>query len=80
VNRPRVAVDKWQIFGILLVLVGVTLLAILEGFIVKVLVDLLQLLGVFVGIGLIVIGIILLSGRHFMRRRGWSWGAPAAST
>lgn len=72
-------VDKWQIVGILLILVGITMLALLAGFIFTILVTLLKLIGVFAGIIMIVGGVILITGRHWIRRRTW-WGGPASST
>jgi predicted anti-sigma-YlaC factor YlaD len=73
-------VDRWNIAGVLLILVGVTILALLSGFIVDVIVKLLKLLAVFVGILLILGGVALLTGRRFMRRRKWGWGPSTAST
>ncbi len=72
--------DKWQIVGILAVLVGITLLAVLAGFIVTIIVTLLKLVAVFAGVILIAVGVALLTGRHWFRRRGWIWGPPTSST
>lgn len=73
--------DKWQIVGILLILIGITVLALLAGFIVTVIVTLLKLIGVFVGILLVVGGVLLLTGRHLIRRgRTWWAGPPTSST
>ena len=73
--------DKWQIVGILLVLVGITVLALLAGFIITIVVTLLKLVGVFVGIILVLGGVLLLTGRSWMRRRrrDW-WGESPSST
>ena len=72
--------DKWQIAGILLILVGITLLALLAGFIITIVVTLLKLIGVFVGIILVVGGVVLITGRHWVRRRRTWWGSPSSST
>lgn len=70
--------NNWQIVGIILILAGVTVLALLSGFIVTIIVALLKLIAVVVGVLLIVAGVALLFGRRWVRRR--FWGTPTAST
>ena len=71
--------DNWPILGIILILVGVVILAVLSGFIVTIVVELLKLVAVFAGIVLIAIGIGMILGRRWWWRRA-RWGPPAAST
>ena len=70
--------NNWQIVGIILTLAGVTVLALLSGFIVTIIVALLKLIAVVVGVLLIVAGVALLFGHRWVRRR--FWGTPTAST
>ncbi|MGD1055359.1 MAG: hypothetical protein ABR867_04670 [Nitrososphaerales archaeon] len=72
--------NKWRIVGILLILLGVTILALLSGFIVHILETLLKLIAVFIGIALIAAGVALLVGRRWMRGRTSRWGSPTLST
>jgi uncharacterized membrane protein len=73
-------VSNWQIVGVVLVLVGVTILALLAGFIVTFIETLLKLIAVFVGIVLIAVGTALLAGWRWWRRGAWRWGPPTSST
>jgi uncharacterized Tic20 family protein len=73
-------VNKWRIVGILLILVGVTILALMAGFIIEFIVTILKLIAVFIGIVMIVAGVALLVGRRWMRGRAWRWGSPTLST
>jgi hypothetical protein len=70
-----------QVIGVLMTLVGVALLILLAGFVVSVIVTLLELLAVIVGVILILGGIaMLIFGRRIWRRGPWGWGGPPAST
>lgn len=72
--------DNWQIVGILMILAGITLLAVMAGFIINIIVDLLKLVAVLAGVVLIAAGVALLSGWRWMRRREWLRGSSASST
>ena len=73
--------DKWPLFGIILILVGIVVLALLSGFIVTIVITLLKLVAVFAGIVLILIGVaMILFGRRWWGRRDARWGPPPAST
>ncbi|MGP8125817.1 MAG: hypothetical protein ACLQEQ_08165 [Nitrososphaerales archaeon] len=72
--------NKWQIVGILSILIGITVLALLAGFIITIIVTLLKLIAVFVGIFMIAAGVALLLGRHWMKGGRWRWGSPTSST
>jgi len=73
-------VDKWQLVGILFILIGITVLALLSGFIITVIVTFLKLIAVFAGVLLIVAGAALLVGFQWMRRRKWGWSSGTSST
>jgi len=73
-------VNKWRIVGILLILLGVTVLALMSGFIIAFIVDILKLMAVLVGIVMIVVGVALLVGRRWMRGRAWRCGPLTSST
>jgi len=73
-------VNKWRIVGILLILVGVTVLALMAGFVIEFIVTILKLIAVFVGIVMIVAGVALLVGRRWMRGRAWRRDSPTLST
>jgi uncharacterized membrane protein HdeD (DUF308 family) len=73
-------VSNWQILGVVLLLVGVTILALLSGFIVTFLETLLKLVAVFVGIVLIVVGAALLVGWRWTRGGSRRWGSQISST
>ncbi len=72
--------NKWRIVGILLILVGITILALMSGFIIAFIVTILKLVAVFIGIVMIVVGVALLVGRHWMRGGAWRWNPPTLST
>ena len=72
--------NKWRIVGILLILTGVTILALMSGFIIEFIVAILKLIAVFIGIVMIVAGVALLVGHRWMRGRAWRWGPPTLST
>jgi uncharacterized Tic20 family protein len=72
--------SKWRIVGILLILLGVTILALMAGFIIEFIMTILKLIAVLVGILMIAVGTVLLVGRHWTRGRGWRWGPPTSST
>jgi Na+/melibiose symporter-like transporter len=72
--------NTWRIVGILLILLGVTVLAIMAGFIITFIVTILKLIAVLVGIVMIAAGVALLVGRRWMRRGAWRWGPPTSST
>ncbi len=72
--------DNWPILGIIFILVGVVILAVLSGFIVTIVVELLKLVAVFAGIVLIAIGIGMIVGRRWWWGRRARWGPPSAST
>lgn len=60
-----------------MVLVGVAVLILLAGFLVSVIVTILELLAVIMGIALIIGGLaMLLFGRRVWRRGPWGWGPP----
>jgi uncharacterized membrane protein HdeD (DUF308 family) len=73
-------VNKWRIGGILLILVGITILALMAGFIIEFIITILKLIAVLIGIIMIAAGVALLVGRRWMRRGAWRWGSPALST
>jgi len=73
-------VNKWRIVGILLILLGVTVLALLAGFIVHIIETLLKLIAVLLGIAMIAAGVVLLVGRRWMRGGAWRWGPLTSST
>jgi multisubunit Na+/H+ antiporter MnhG subunit len=73
-------VSKWQIVGILLILVGVAVLVLMGGFIIHIIETLLKLIAVLIGILMIAAGVALLVGRRWMRGRAWRWGPPTSST
>jgi uncharacterized Tic20 family protein len=73
-------VNKWRIVGILLILVGVTVLALMAGFIITFIVTILKLIAVLVGIVMIAVGVALLTGRHWMRGGAWRRGPLTSST
>ncbi|MGP8056900.1 MAG: hypothetical protein ACLP9K_04785 [Nitrososphaerales archaeon] len=72
--------NKWWIVGILLILLGVTVLALMAGFIITFIVDILKLIAVLIGIVMIAIGVALLVGRRWMRGRTWRWGPMTSNT
>jgi Na+/melibiose symporter-like transporter len=72
--------NTWRIVGILLILLGVTILAIMAGFIITFIVTILKLIAVLVGIVMIAAGVALLVGRRWTRRGAWRWGSPTLST
>ena len=72
--------DKWPIVGALMVVGGVAILVLLAGFILKVLVFILDSAAVFIGILLVLGGLALLFGRKWMRRSGPRWGPSPANT
>ncbi len=64
-----------------MILIGALVLILLSSFIVNVIVTLLELLAVIVGVVLVLGGIaMLIFGRRFWGRRGWSWGPPPQTT
>jgi hypothetical protein len=64
--------NRWSVFGIVMVLVGLAILVAMWGFIVTVLVTLLQLIAVAIGIILVVGGVAaILFGGRFRRRVFW---------
>lgn len=66
-----------QVLGLLMVLVGVAVLILLAGFVVSVIVTILELLAVLLGIFLVIGGVaVLLFGRRLWRRGRWGWGPP----
>jgi multisubunit Na+/H+ antiporter MnhG subunit len=73
-------VNKWRIVGILLILLGVAILALLAGFIIHIIETLLKLIAVFIGFVLIAAGVALLVGRRWIRGGAWRWGPPTLST
>jgi uncharacterized membrane protein YczE len=73
-------VNKWQIVGILLILLGVTILALMAGFIIAFIVLILKLIAVLIGIVMIATGVALLVRPRRMRGGGWRWGPPTSST
>lgn len=65
---------KLQIAGVVLVLVGLFVLFLLRDPLYSFMVVVIQLIGVFIGILLVVIGVALVLGGTWMRRgppRGW---------
>jgi len=72
--------NKWRIVGILLILLGVTILALMTGFIIQFIVTILKLIAVLIGIAMIAAGVVLLVGRRWMGGGGWRWGPPTSST
>jgi multisubunit Na+/H+ antiporter MnhG subunit len=73
-------VSKWQIVGVLLILLGVAVLVLMGGFIIHIIETLLKLIAVLIGILMIAAGVALLVGRRWMRGRGWRWGPVTSST
>ena len=71
--------NRWTVFGVVMILVGLAVLFLMWGFIVTVLVTLLQLIAVAVGIILVIGGIaaVLFGGR---RRRRVFWGPAPTKT
>ncbi len=72
--------NKWQIVGVLMILLGLAVIVLLAGFIVTIIVTLLKLIAVFIGIILIVAGVALLVGRRWMKAPSWTWGPQPSST
>ena len=72
--------NRWRIVGILLILLGVTILALMAGFIISFIVTILKLIAVFIGIAMIAAGVALLVRRHWMRGGAWRWGQSTSST
>ncbi len=60
-----------QVTGAVFILVGLFVLLLLRQPLVHLVVLVLQLIGIFIGFGLIVIGIALLVGGRWMRRGPW---------
>jgi hypothetical protein len=73
-------VSKWQLVGILLILLGVAVLVLMGGFIIHIIETLLKLIAVLIGILMIAAGVALLVGRRWMRGRGWRWGPATSNT
>ncbi len=71
--------DKRNVVGALMVILGVAVLVILASFVVTVIVDLLKLVAVGVGILLILGGLAFLFGRRWMRK-GWFESGPHPSS
>ena len=72
--------QRSQVIGALMILAGVAVLILLAGFIVSVIVILLELLAVIVGVVLILGGIdMLIFGRRIWRRGPWGRGEHPAS-
>ena len=60
---------------------GAIILVLLAGFILSVIITLLQVLAVVIGIFLVIGGIaVMLFGGRWWRRRSWRWGTPPSST
>ena len=72
--------NKWQIVGILLILLGVTILALMAGFIIAFIVTILKLIAVLLGVVMITAGVALLVGRRWKRGGTWQWGPSTSST
>lgn len=72
--------DKWPVLGLVLVIIGAGVLFLLAGFIVTIILTLLKLIAVFVGIGLIVAGVVLIVSRRWLRARRVRWGPTLEST
>lgn len=65
-----------QIAGAVLLVLGLLVLFLLRGPLYDFIVVVLQLIGIFIGIILVVVGIALLVGGRWMRRRGpWGWSS-----
>ncbi len=60
------------IFGLILVLFGLIVLYLLRGFLVEVIMALLDGAGLVIGFILIILGLLLIFGRRIFRR-GFSW-------
>jgi uncharacterized Tic20 family protein len=73
-------VNGWGIVGILLILLGVTILALMAGFIIAFIVTILKLIAVLLGVVMIAAGVALLVGRRWKRGGAWRWGPPTSST
>ncbi len=71
--------NKWNVAGALMVLIGVGVLLLLASFLAIVIVVLLELVAVAIGIFLILGGLALLFGRRWMRSRG-EWGPHPSTT
>lgn len=64
-----------------MILVGAAVLILLAGFLVSVIVTLLELLAVVAGFILVLGGVaMLLFGRRVWRRRPWGWEGPPSGT
>ena len=61
------------------IIAGFAILALLSGFIVAFIETLLKIIAVFVGMALIVVGVVLVVGGRWIGRR-WRWGPPTSST
>jgi len=64
-------VHRSQITGAVLILVGLFVLFLLREPLVHLVIVVLQLIGIFIGFGLIVIGIAFLMGGRWIRRGPW---------
>ncbi|MDA4127137.1 MAG: hypothetical protein OK452_08065 [Thaumarchaeota archaeon] len=60
----------------MMILVGALVLILLAGFVVNIIVVILQLLAVIAGIFLVLGGIALLVGGRWWRRGPWDWEQP----
>ncbi len=63
-----------------MILVGAFVLILLAGFVVNIIVVILQLLAVIIGIFLVLGGLVLLVGRRWWRRGPWDMEQAPAST
>lgn len=74
------AVRSQQILGLVSFLLGVLILFLLREPLYKLIVLVLQLIGIFVGLLLIVVGVALIFGGRWVRRRGpWGQGSKTFS-
>ena len=72
------AVNREQVAGLVLLLIGFATLFLLRGPLYTFIVVVLNLIGIFVGILLIVIGVaLIIGGRRTKRRAPWGWGSTA---
>lgn len=63
-----------------MVLVGLLVLALLSGFIISVIITLLELLAVIIGIILVLGGVATIFFGRRLGRRSFDWGPPKSST
>lgn len=68
---------KYQVAGAALVVLGLLILFLLRDPLYTFIVVVIELLGIFIGIILVVVGIALLIGGRWVRRGAWGWQTTA---